>query len=380
MPKRFAHDATKNSNQLKGKKMNRVSKIKTRHLARWITGIGTAAFLALGAVPAQADHAVLSVTSGAEGCYDLLAGQTIDAGDVCFEVIEDNKTLAVTYTTDGDWELTEAHLWVGEDQDGYPMSKKGNPKIGNFPHNSGNITGTVTHSFYVPLGSVQWFFDMDDLDAHCDEARTVYAMAHAAVQLVDGSGTVLQTETGWSDGEGAVEKGSWATRTAITLSVTCDGPPPPPPTLGQETALMLGNIELNDETDAVCLQADGSDAFGASRWGWQEGPLSAGSYVRDIWAAAGQNDLSKGTLVGYVDIVVSSGNVTVTPELFEGFEAEETHIYIGTEPVCSGAFGNAWNDDASTNIDTSGGVYVGVHFSVKAECGINPDSPDNFCE
>lgn len=349
-------------------------------MARWIAGIGTAALLALGAGPAQADHAVLSVTSGVNGCYDLLAGQTINVGDVCFEVIEENQ-MAVTYTTYGGWELTEAHLWVGEDQDGYPMSKKGNPKIGNFPYNSGNITGTVTHSFYVPLGSVQNYFAMDDLDAHCDQAGTIYAMAHASVQLVDGGGTVVQTETGWSDGEGAVQKGSWATRTAITLSVTCDGVDPEDPDVGQETALMFGNIELNDETDAVCLLADGSDAFGANRWGWQAGPLYfENTYVYPVYAAAGNNVLENGTHVGNVTIVVSSGNVTVTPELFEGFEAEETHIYIGTEPVCSGAFGNAWNEDASKNIDTSGGVYVGVHFSVKAVCGINPDSPDNFCE
>ena len=74
---------------------------------------------------------------------------------------------------------------------------------------------------------------------------------------------------------------------------------------------MFGNIVLNDETDDICRLSDGSDAFGAERWGWQAGPLSEGSYTYDVWAAAGQNDTSKGTLVGYVDILVSSGNVTV---------------------------------------------------------------------
>jgi hypothetical protein len=343
--------------------------IQGHKLARWTAGIGIAALLALGAIPAQADHAVLSVTSGEDGCYDLLAGQTIDAGDVCFAV--DAEDLTVTFGTYDGWELTEAHLWVGEDQDGYPMSKKGNPKIGNFPDNSGNITGTDTHSFYVPLGSVQSFFDLDDLDAHCGESGTIYAMAHAAVQLVDSTGTVVQTETGWSDGEGAVEKGSWATRTAITLSVTCDdAPPPPPPTAGQETAIMFGNIVLNDDNDGIC------DDSTAERWGWQDGPLGVGTYVNPIYAAAGNNVLANGTHVGNVTIVVSAGNVTVTPDLFEGFEAEETHIYIGTEPVCSAAFGQAWNMLASMDMDTSNGVYVGVHFSVLSECNHN----GNFCE
>jgi len=142
---------------------------------------------------------------------------------------------------------------------------------------------------------------------------------------------------------------------------------------------MLGNITLNDDEDGIC---DG--VHNGERWGWQQGPLSPGTYSYDIWAAAGNNVLANGTNVGYVDIVVSSepapGNVTVTPVLYEGFTAEETHIYIGTAPVCSGAFGKDWDELASTDIDISGGVYVGVHFSVLAECGINPDSPDNFCE
>jgi len=339
-----------------------------RKLAGWAIVIGSAAFLALGSVAAQA-AAVLSVSSGVDGCYELLAGQTTDAGDVCYTV--DQQSLTVTYITEGGWELTEAQLWVGEDQDGYPMSKKGNPKIGNFPYNAGDITGATTHSFSVPLGNVQSVFDLDNLDAHCGESGTIYAMAHASVQLVDGNGSVVQSETGWSDGEPAVERGSWATRTVIDLSVTCDdGPTDPPSYFGQETALMLGNIVLNDGNDGICDDAT------AERWGWQDGPLAVGSYTNDTYAAAGNNVLSNGTLVGYVDIVVSSGNVTVTPVLFEGYEAEETHIYIGTAPVCSAAFGKDWKSNASTDIDTSNGVYVGVHFSVLGECNSN----GNFCE
>ena len=326
------------------------------------------AFLGIFSIAAKAEHATLSVTG--ESCSVLYAGQTIDAGEVCYTV--DGESLTVTYMTYGGWELTEAQLWVGQDQDGYPMSKKGNPKIGNFPYNAGDITGAITHSFSVPLGNVQTFFDLDDLDAHCGESGTIYAMAHASLQLLDGSGNVVQTETGWGDGEGAVQRGSWATRTAITLSVTCDGDEGPPPSgdKGQETAIMFGIIELNDGDDGICDDAT------AERWGWQDGPLAEGLHTNDIYAAAGNNVLSNGTLVGYVDIDVTPGNVTVTPVLFEGFEAEETHIYIGTAAVCSAAFGKDWKSNASTDIDTSNGVYVGVHFSVLSECNAN----GNFCE
>ena len=66
------------------------------------------------------------------------------------------------------------------------MSKKGNPKIGNFTYNAGDITGYTSHSFSVPLGSVQSFFDLDNLDAHCDESGITYAMALALARPMRG--------------------------------------------------------------------------------------------------------------------------------------------------------------------------------------------------
>lgn len=350
----------------------------TQDVTGKIAGMGAAVLLAMGAVPAQADHGVMSVENGVGGCFDLLAGKTIDAGDVCFAVSGDR--LNVTYNTEGDWRLSEVHLWSGDVEDAYPMARNGNPKIGNFPYSSGDISGSSSYSFSLPLGSIQSFFDVSNLDAHCGESNTIYAMAHAAVERVDGSGNVLQSETGWSDGEGAVEKGSWATRTSINLGVSCDSTPPPPPTLGQETAIMKANIVLNDETDGYCriVNSDGTvtDAFAAERWGWQAGPLGEGQHAFEVWAAAGRNDTSKGTLVGYVDINITSGNVSVTPVLYEGFSAEETHIYIGTEAACSGAFGRDWDELASTDLNTGNGVYVAVHFSIAAGCQEN----GNFCD
>ena len=82
-------------------------------------------------------------------CVTLYAGQDIDAGTVCYEIIGDN--LLVTYSTTGGWELTEAHFWSGCAADGYPSTPKGNPKIGNFPYNAGDITGATVYSFSVDL-------------------------------------------------------------------------------------------------------------------------------------------------------------------------------------------------------------------------------------
>lgn len=264
----------------------------------------------MSAVPAQT-ATVARVASGANGCYDLLAGRTIGVGHVCFAVDE-------TY-------------------------------------NAGNVTGEASYTFTVPLGPMV-DFDLENLDQYCPDgaAGTIYAMAHAAVQLVDGSGNVIQTETGWSNGEGIVEKGSWATRTEIKLEVTCEDTPPPPTLPGQETAVMFGSLGFNvlfDYTESN--QGVSPDNVPDSRWGWQDGPLhvysgvgSDDTYVNPIYAGAGQSNIAQGTYVGDVTVDMVSGIVAVATNLFtynegDAYVAENTYVYVGAEPACSANFGNA---------------------------------------
>ena len=45
------------------------------------------------------------------------------------------------------------------------------------------------------------------------------------------------------------------------------------------------------------------------RWGWSMGPLTAGTYVLDLWAGAGQCVLAAGTLVGQVKVTYSNNEV-----------------------------------------------------------------------
>jgi hypothetical protein len=151
-------------------------------------------------------------------CQTLYAGQTIDTGWVCVEIVGDN--LVVTYeTTEGScWELTEAHLWVGADLADMPQTRKGNPKIGNFPHNSGDITGATTHSFSVPLEVLGFSCPADD--------KMYYVAAHAALRCDNGDGS-YQTETGWADGSRFVERGAWGTFFNVTLTCDCGGVNPP---------------------------------------------------------------------------------------------------------------------------------------------------------
>lgn len=270
----------------------------------------------------------LSYVVTGQSCVTLFAGQTIDAGTVCAAVDGDN--LVITYTTDNGWELTAAHLWVGDNMDDMPQTANGNPKIGNFPYNSGEITGATTYSFYVPLSS---------LSSECVCDLSYFAAAHAALRKWDRDGG-YETQTGWADGPQITEGGSWATYTTVTLG--CDDEPPPPEGEATcETAFAFG------ETTFIDL------GLTDSRWGWEIGAFGPGSYTAPIYAGAAQNDLSKGTNVGTLGYAYDGTNVTVTFAMLPGFTMDETHLFVGTSPtttISPGLFGNTHDlDDAATD-------------------------------
>ncbi|MDH4367450.1 MAG: hypothetical protein OEV57_04890, partial [Dehalococcoidia bacterium] len=68
-----------------------------------------------------------------------------------------------------------------------------------------------------------------------------------------------------------------------------------------------------------------------NNWGWTNGPLSQGSYVWDLYAGAGQNDLSKGTVVGTVSVNYTGGCVYVTYSVDPGYYLGETHLWVGND-------------------------------------------------
>jgi hypothetical protein len=273
----------------------------------------------------------LSYVVSGESCVTLFAGQTIDAGSVCTTVEGDD--LVITYTTDNGWELTEAHAWVGEDLAEMPQTPTGNPKIGNFPYNSGDITGATTFSFNVPLAS---------LGSECVCDLSYIVAAHAALRKDDGMGG-YETQTGWADGSPIVNRGSWATYTTVTLS--CEEEPPPEEG-SCETAFAFG------ETTFIDL------GLTDSRWGWEIGAFGPGSYSTPIYAGAAQNDLSKGTLVGTLGYEYDGSYVTVTFTMLPGFTMDETHLFVDSSHVTTispGLFGNTHDlDNASSDVFTVG--------------------------
>ena len=118
---------------------------------------------------------------------DLLAGQTIDSGNLTVTLVDGN--LVVNYETEGDWVITETHLYVGPLAD-MPLNTPGNPQIGQFPYTN-EFDPAETSVTYATL----------DLEP----GECVYVAAHAVVvNTVTG-----EEETAWANGD-QLDGNSWA--------------------------------------------------------------------------------------------------------------------------------------------------------------------------
>jgi len=89
-----------------------------------------------------------------------------------------------------------------------------------------------------------------------------------------------------------------------------------------ETAYAFGG---DDDDCFLNLNTQGNN------WGWSNGGIPEGTTDSwPIYAGAGQCDISKGTLVGTLDIEYVDGTATITYNIDEAYTLEETHLHIGT--------------------------------------------------
>ena len=307
--------------------------------AAFSTGlVALSAFFVTSYPSAAQAELVANYPSGSE-CQTLVAGQWMDSGKVCVNV--EGTDLLVTYNmnTDESWQLTEAHLWAGVGDDpvtaGMPANKKGNPKIGRFPFVSGDITGETSYQFRVPLTT----FGAAVPEDLCDSSALL--AGHAAVRQDNGADG-YNTETGWIDGEQILAGGSWAMYASIDFTCPVDEvAPPPEPTCSNETAFALGEMTFVQDSDALTVMEKKNPT---KRWGWQiTVPPGDGTLEKDIYAGAGQNDISKGTLVGTLTVTRAGDDVTVAYNMFDNATMSETHLYVGTDyvpTVAPGQYGN----------------------------------------
>lgn len=140
----------------------------------------------------------------------------------------------------------------------------------------------------------------------------------------------------------------------------------PPPFTGCETAYAYG------EDLATCfIDIPGVNS---NNWGWSNGPLDEGTYSWPIYAGAGQCDITKGTLVGNLDVVYSGGICTVTYNVYSNITLDETHLYVGNDILAKkknkyttapGQFPYSGGDTFTID-GLSGEIYVVAHSGV---CG-----------
>jgi len=98
---------------------------------------------------------IAEISCGESISMPLLAGRRdVVVGNVT--VSNDTENLYVTYTTEGDWLIKSAHLFVGEKED-MPKYRSGYPKLWRFPYYAypGYHNSVVkSYTFAIPLSSV----------------------------------------------------------------------------------------------------------------------------------------------------------------------------------------------------------------------------------
>lgn len=116
---------------------------------------------------------------------DLIAGQTIDVGDV---TIRNTAThLIIHIDTDESWDLSEVHIYAGFGPP--PLNGGGNPPPGQFPYSTSYPDPQDQHTEIIPLA---------DLGADCDD--TLDIAIHAVVHETD-EGDDGRSETAWGFGD-----------------------------------------------------------------------------------------------------------------------------------------------------------------------------------
>lgn len=328
-------------------------------------------------LPTEKGSVLQSVNIGGTGesCHTLYAGQTIDAGTVCYEDIDTNNdgesdALRVCYTTTGCWELSEIHFAIGDNFSDIPTNKGGNPQIGLFPYSYTFGAGVQNFCFDIPFTA---------FGGDCSKPDNIYYVAaHAALKNTC-NGT---QETGWGSGSGFPGR-NWAMFTTITIDCGNGGG-------GNETCETAWAYGENVATCFIGADFDGDgNDDGFEKWGWSNGPLAAGTYTFALWAGAGQCNLNNGTLVGTLTVVYDGPNATVTYDMNPGFTMDETHLYVGNDPLpekCTGPPANQNCEftaapgqfpdihdltnaitDTYTIYELSGDIYVVAHAVVCSE-------------
>lgn len=305
--------------------------------------------------------------------WNLTAGQTLDVGTVT--VSNDAENIYVTFTLD-DPDYPNAcfgtlHLWVGNNLDNVPSNPQGTPVPGHFCSADGgacmDVTGMTTYTFSIP------FSDLNIVDVNQACGLTLYVVSHAEVDLDCTDG-----DTGHETAFGGPNPGAgnrwWFYG---TYTVCCDFGNPPVPFC--QTAFAKGGYVWTTDKKSNPEKLPSLNLT-KNRWGWAIKLTAAGASSYDIYAGAGLNNTSKGTLVGTLSVNWDGSSATVIYDLTGGHCLEEVHIYAGDSApttIAPGQYGYiaSFDPNASSHTATlplsdasNDGVWLIAHGVVCNQC------------
>jgi hypothetical protein len=256
--------------------------------------------------------------------WNLIAGQTNDVGSVTVE--NDTSYLYVTYKLDEPGAtFGTLHLWVGNDLVNVPSNPQGTPVPGQFPYKP-DASGLTEYTFKILLTEL----GIQDVTKACvPTPLQLYVVAHAEVNI-DG-----EHETAFGGDQTGSGPRWWF---YAKYSVCCSTPPV---IRICETAFAKGGWVFT--TDAKSNpESLPSLRLIKNRWGWAINLSTSSTSYYDIWAGAGLNRTSSGTLVGRLKIVWDGEFATVTYELADGADMKELHVYASPDKpttVAPGQYG-----------------------------------------
>ena len=197
------------------------------------------------------------------------------------------------------------------------------PATFGFPRSTGEaavafVTPTTVLDDSVTLSDT---FDGAGIAGSLASSRTFpYTRTFGSADVACGE-TVTFPNTASITGDGAPKTAS----ADVTVTRTCTPPPTP----------ICTTVTTNDETaygylSSTSIRLNSLDGVVAERWGWTNGPLTGDAYTFDLYAGAGQNDLTKGTRVGTVTANRNASTWTITFTTTNG-TLGATHVYLGAD-------------------------------------------------